>query len=169
MGSPYFDPYLAKNNRTTTFFFAGSIPELSLKQPWKPEGSDSERPLAAPPHSCCSCQGAPGAVHRTRPSRHRPPAPLAPPAADHEPEVAAAYSWGARQTVARLFQHHPGFKIHHHHINDLEVQLASSKFCLAPAGWGWGGRMKVALLHGCVPVIVQVGLTVPEATDVHAS
>ena len=29
---------------------------------------------------------------------------------------------------------------------------------LAAAGWGWGGRMKFAVMHGCIPVIVQVGL-----------
>jgi hypothetical protein len=74
--------------------------------------------------------------------------------------VAAAYSWGARQTVARLFQHHPGFSIHHQHVNDLELQLSSSKFCLAPAGWGWGTYVKLSATKGCVPVIVQDGIKV---------
>lgn len=30
-----------------------------------------------------------------------------------------------------------------------------SIFCLAPSGWGWGGRMKAAVLHGCIPVVIQ--------------
>jgi hypothetical protein len=77
----------------------------------------------------------------------------------------SGYSFGARQTVARLFSDTPGYVITAQHISNYQEQLASSKFCLAPAGWGWGGRMKVALLHGCVPVIVQVGLIVPAAAD----
>ena len=42
------------------------------------------------------------------------------------------------------------------HIHNYQQMLSTSKFCLAPAGWGWGGRLKAAVLHGCVPVIVQV-------------
>ena len=34
--------------------------------------------------------------------------------------------------------------------------LSKSIFCLAAAGWGWGGRMKVSATRGCIPVIVQV-------------
>lgn len=30
---------------------------------------------------------------------------------------------------------------------------------LAPAGFGWGGRMKFAVIHGCIPIIVQVRST----------
>lgn len=37
------------------------------------------------------------------------------------------------------------------------MHLSKSIFCLAAAGWGWGGRMKVAVTRGCIPVIVQVG------------
>jgi hypothetical protein len=68
----------------------------------------------------------------------------------------SGYSFGARQTVARMFNNTPGYVITAQHVGNYQEQLALSKFCLAPAGWGWGGRMKVALMHGCVPVIVQV-------------
>ena len=27
---------------------------------------------------------------------------------------------------------------------------------LSAMGWGWGGRMKFSVMHGCIPVIVQV-------------
>lgn len=41
---------------------------------------------------------------------------------------------------------------------------------LAAAGWGWGGRMKFAVMHGCIPVIVQVGgLDVLGAGDLGAA
>ena len=73
------------------------------------------------------------------------------------PESQGAYSFGARQTVARMFQHHPGYLIHPGALAGYQQQLARSKFCLAPAGWGWGGRVKSSVVHGCVPVIVQVG------------
>jgi hypothetical protein len=35
--------------------------------------------------------------------------------------------------------------------------LATSKFCLAPSGFGWGVRLMHYIIRGCVPVIVQVG------------
>jgi hypothetical protein len=28
---------------------------------------------------------------------------------------------------------------------------------LSAMGWGWGGRTKFSIMHGCIPVIVQVG------------
>lgn len=42
-------------------------------------------------------------------------------------------------------------------LNDenYEDLLARSKFCLAPYGHGWGIRLSHALLHACVPVIIQ--------------
>jgi hypothetical protein len=56
-----------------------------------------------------------------------------------------------------MFGHHPGFDINHQHVQDLHWRLSSAKYCLAPAGWGWGTYVKLAVTHGCVPVIVQVG------------
>jgi hypothetical protein len=34
--------------------------------------------------------------------------------------------------------------------------LNSSKFCLAPSGYGWGIRLNYYVVAGCVPVIIQV-------------
>ncbi|GAX83089.1 hypothetical protein CEUSTIGMA_g10515.t1 [Chlamydomonas eustigma] len=43
------------------------------------------------------------------------------------------------------------------HIPDYQEQLANSIFA---AGWGWGGRMKFSVIHGCIPVIIQDGIEV---------
>jgi len=41
-------------------------------------------------------------------------------------------------------------------------ELASSRLCLAPAGWElWSVRLYEALLLGCVPVIMSDGLELP--------
>ena len=37
------------------------------------------------------------------------------------------------------------------------LQLASSLFCGVLPGDGFSARMEDAMLHGCIPVIVQVG------------
>ena len=56
--------------------------------------------------------------------------------------------------------HAQGFMIRTKHShNSYWHDLASSIFCVAAAGWAWGGRMKVAVTRGCIPVIVQVGLS----------
>ena len=69
----------------------------------------------------------------------------------------AGYSYGARQTLARMFGGTEGHVMSATHIHNYQQMPSASKFCLAPAGWGWGGRMKVAVMHGCVPVSIQVG------------
>lgn len=101
--------------------------------------------------------------------RHRPllNAPLAPPLTDlhrgqphefTEPWSDAHYSFGARQLLYRMFASMPGWKLRSSHAGaSYWHDLEGSKFCLASAGWGWGGRMKVAVTHGCVPLIIQVG------------
>jgi hypothetical protein len=69
----------------------------------------------------------------------------------------AHYSFGARQTVYRMFAKTEGFVVHTSHTHDTYWRdLSSSIFCLATAGWGWGGRMKTAVTRGCIPVIIQV-------------
>ncbi len=66
-------------------------------------------------------------------------------------------SFGARQTVYRMFNGYPGFVVRTSHAHDSYWKdLSSSIFCLASAGWGWGGRMKAAVTRGCIPVIIQV-------------
>jgi hypothetical protein len=42
-------------------------------------------------------------------------------------------------------------------LPDFEDLVRSSKFCLAPWGHGWGNRLGMYMIMGCVPVIVQVG------------
>jgi hypothetical protein len=74
----------------------------------------------------------------------------------HDLRWQVEYSGGARQTTMRLFQHRPGYLLLPTSSGyDTTLLLETSKFCLAPQGWGW--RLKKSLVHGCVPVIVQVG------------
>lgn len=44
---------------------------------------------------------------------------------------------------------------------DYSRGLASSKFCLVAPGDGWSGRAEDAILHGCIPVIVQDSVHAP--------
>lgn len=51
-----------------------------------------------------------------------------------------------------------------HSIPDYRQRFASSVFCLAPPGKGndgWGRRMSLAALYGCIPVIVADGWEQP--------
>lgn len=41
------------------------------------------------------------------------------------------------------------------------LELASTTFCGVLPGWGWSGRMEDAVLHGCIPVILQDGIHTP--------
>ena len=81
------------------------------------------------------------------------------PQAKESPWSDAAYSLGARQTVYRMFGEGraEGFVIHTSHTHgSYWHELSTSVFCLAAAGWAWGGRMKAAVTRGCIPVIIQV-------------
>eukprot|EP00955_Chlamydomonas_euryale_P073423 361740-Chlamydomonas_euryale.AAC.6 len=73
------------------------------------------------------------------------------------PEIDAGYSFGVRQTFARLYHRHPEIKIFWGFTADFWLEAAASEFCFAPAGWGWGSRVKGGITSGCIPVIVQVG------------
>jgi len=42
--------------------------------------------------------------------------------------------------------------------------LSRSVFCGVLPGWGWSGRMEDAVLHGCIPVILQDGVHAPWET-----
>jgi len=73
----------------------------------------------------------------------------------------AGYSFGVRQSVHHMFAGKPGFAIHSSHTHGSYWQdLTNATFCLASAGWGWGGRMKVAVTRGCIPLIIQDGIKV---------
>ena len=39
--------------------------------------------------------------------------------------------------------------------HDLNGEILAAKFCLAPAGTGWGMRVFHVMVLGCVPVLVQ--------------
>ncbi len=39
--------------------------------------------------------------------------------------------------------------------NEYFEHLLTSVFCLATTGTGWGGRLKMALTRGCIPVIMH--------------
>ena len=41
---------------------------------------------------------------------------------------------------------------------DYSELLSSSIFCLVIPGDGWSARMDDATLHGCIPVIIMVGV-----------
>ena len=61
-----------------------------------------------------------------------------------------SYSGGARQAYYK----------HIHLQNDSRVKFGGSayhesQFCFIPYGEGWGNRLPLAVLHGCLPVIVQ--------------
>ncbi|GAX82714.1 hypothetical protein CEUSTIGMA_g10140.t1 [Chlamydomonas eustigma] len=77
-----------------------------------------------------------------------------------EPWENALYSFGARQMFVKMLQGHPGAQIFEKHVPDYNQRLFESIFCLAAAGWGWGGRMKFSIMHGCIPIIVQDGIMV---------
>ncbi|KAG1657850.1 hypothetical protein FOA52_002029 [Chlamydomonas sp. UWO 241] len=73
----------------------------------------------------------------------------------------AHYSFGLRQLLYRLHHDAPGFNIRTTHARATYWEdLSSSIFCVAAAGWAWGGRMKVAVTRGCIPVILQDGIRV---------
>lgn len=73
-----------------------------------------------------------------------------------EPE----YSGGVRQELWRLWQADKlGDRVlisDKNKLPDFEDLVRSSKFCLAPWGHGWGNRLGLYMIMGCVPVIVQV-------------
>lgn len=52
----------------------------------------------------------------------------------------------------------PQVLIHEGHMDPgtYACMLNTSRFCLAPSGYGWGIRLNNYMLAGCVPVIIQV-------------
>ena len=73
------------------------------------------------------------------------------------------YSLGARQAVFRAHRHDARAKLMTFDTGVLEKlpfeehvrNYATSKFCLAPAGYGFSSRQYECVLVGCVPVIIQ--------------
>jgi hypothetical protein len=73
------------------------------------------------------------------------------------------YSQGVRQQLHRMFGDgsNPQVLIHEGGMppDEYALKLDSSKFCLAPSGYGWGIRLNYYMVTGCVPVIIQVSDT----------
>ena len=38
---------------------------------------------------------------------------------------------------------------------DMFGEMGRSLFCLAPSGSGFGNRLKLAIMAGCIPIVVQ--------------
>ncbi|CAI5946693.1 unnamed protein product [Closterium sp. NIES-64] len=84
--------------------------------------------------------------------------------------VEPKYSMGIRQKVAEEFASSPNKEgqLGRQHQEDVVVtnratgeygkQLAASRFCGVFPGDGFSARMEDAMLHGCIPVIVQDGV-----------
>ncbi|CAI5473404.1 unnamed protein product [Closterium sp. Yama58-4] len=84
--------------------------------------------------------------------------------------VEPKYSMGIRQKVAEEFASSPNKEgqLGRQHQEDVVVtnkfsgeygkQLSSSRFCGVFPGDGFSARMEDAMLHGCIPVIVQDGI-----------
>ena len=49
------------------------------------------------------------------------------------------------------------------------ADMSSSKFCGVFPGNGWSGRMEEAILHGCIPLIIQDDILVPFETSLDIS
>ncbi|PSC76758.1 exostosin-like glycosyltransferase [Micractinium conductrix] len=91
-------------------------------------------------------------------------------------QLNAPYSRGIRQTLENLCNRHDWWGKHKITIGEkvpeeLKAQvdsfrgeeqysalLASSTFCFALPGDGWSARLEDAVLHGCIPVIIQDGV-----------
>lgn len=62
------------------------------------------------------------------------------------------YSGGVRQAVYEHFHERAGWRVVTR-TDDYARDYASSKFCLAAPGGGWGKRGIVSAMYGCIPVI----------------
>lgn len=83
--------------------------------------------------------------------------------------VGLRYSMGIRQRVGSLFSStqnvngsigskwEEGVVVSHLHSGNYGEELANAQFCGVFPGDGFSARMEAAMLHGCIPVIVQVG------------
>eukprot|EP00850_Spirogloea_muscicola_P024232 SM000505S17661 [mRNA] locus=s505:112:3996:+ [translate_table: standard] len=91
----------------------------------------------------------------------------------HDGRPEKDYSMGIRQKVARLFGSTPdkdgllgllaeaGVVVLNGHAEDYSQGLSASRFCGVFPGDGFSARMEDAILHGCIPVIVQDGIHLP--------
>ena len=75
----------------------------------------------------------------------------------------ANYSFGLRQQLYSLFggMRRRGVVVTDVKTPSYAAELSRSTFCGVLPGWGWSGRMEDAVLHGCIPVILQDGIETP--------
>ena len=73
------------------------------------------------------------------------------------------YSFGLRQQLFALYggREAEGVVVTDERSPSYGAALASSTFCGVLPGWGWSGRMEDAVLHGCIPVVLQDGVHTP--------
>ncbi|PSC71723.1 exportin-1-like isoform X2 [Micractinium conductrix] len=75
-----------------------------------------------------------------------------------------SYSGGTRQALEALARgwQDPDFNFTVGYVGDqYEASLRSSRFCLAPYGYGYAMRVVEAMLAGCMPLIVQEHVFLP--------
>lgn len=82
-----------------------------------------------------------------------------------QPGFLRKYSFGLRYEIFRRHRDAPGFRLIATDYtpsisaagarHEIDSEILSSKFCLAPAGTGWGMRVFHVMVLGCVPVLVQ--------------
>ncbi len=67
---------------------------------------------------------------------------------------------GVRQRVWALYHNRSGYDLSEW-VHDMPSSMRRARFCLTPAGHGWGIRIVHAMACGCVPLIVQDGVHQP--------
>jgi hypothetical protein len=68
------------------------------------------------------------------------------------------YSKGVRQVLFKMWKDHPDFELV---AQAPDSRFDVAQFCLAPLGGGWGNRLHVAMMHGCIPLIIQPNTVLP--------
>jgi len=84
--------------------------------------------------------------------------------------VRSSYSMGMRQRLFELYgdpaaANESGILISSKYLSD--AVWSRTRFCLSPAGIGWGIRLSQALMRGCVPLIAQPFVVQPFETLLH--
>ena len=74
-----------------------------------------------------------------------------------------SYSGSSRQILLNesLQWNSSVFDINRGLVDNYFDRMKDSIFCFAPYGNGWGIRLSEAILHGCIPVIIQDGVVQP--------
>jgi len=67
------------------------------------------------------------------------------------------YSGGARQALYKHLHtiNYTDVLVHEGRRDDYETLFLRSKFCVTPYGYGWGLRLSIAMMHACIPIVIQ--------------